>query len=157
MSSLTVASRTADGRRAIIDGDVLEIDRRLKEGDPTVGWSGDPGLWLEWDRLTETFVVCRRDPDTGMEADVTRWKPPLTVGLLIRLRDGDTRRAGNDPMAAIDAANEAHERDLDREFEAKTDETAARFAHAMKRSGVDVGYSQRTSFSGTGLWTPGAP
>lgn len=154
---LTLPHQTADGRRCLMESDVLDIARRINEGDASVGWSGDPDLWLELDQTTNTFVVCRRDPDSGLEADVTRWTPPLDAGLLIRLRDGDTRRSGNDPLARMFAADDAHERDLNRRFDEESLEVAGRLTHAMRKDGMDVPYSQRTSFAGTGLWTPGAP
>lgn len=154
---LTVPHQTADGKRCLLESDVLDIARRLTEGDPTLGWAGDPDLWLELDQTTDTFVVCRYDPTTGREMDVTRWSPPLTAGLLVRLRDGDSHRRGNDPVARALAADDAHEADLARQQDELSHETATRLAHAMRRDGMDVPYNQRTSFVGTGLWTPEQP
>lgn len=138
--------RTQNGRRLMVDTDVLEIDRRLKEGDGSIGWAGDPGLWLEWDPVFEVFVVCRRAED-GREMDITRWPPPLSVGLLIRLRDADTHRPGNDPVARMLAADDAFEADLERRRDEEMIEAAARMAHAMRKDGMDVP-GHKTFFQG---------
>lgn len=155
LASLTLATRTADGRRCMMESDVLDICRRVTEGDPSVGWAGDPDLWVELDQATNTFVVCRYDPRTGGPMDVTRWSPPLTAGLLIRLRDADTRRPGNDPLARMDAENEALERDLDRRLAEQTFEAADRLTFEMHKAGADVPRNVRTSFTGTGLGDEG--
>lgn len=125
------------GRSMMVDSDVFDMDRRLKEGDGTVGWAGDPGLWLEWDAIYEVWVVCRRAPD-GREMDVTRWPPPLSPGLLIRLREADTHRPGNDPVARAMAADDAYEADMKQRWEEQMHEAAARLTHAMRKDGMDV-------------------
>lgn len=146
--SIGVPHTNADGQRIMVDSDVLDIDRRLREGDGTLGWAGDPGLSLEFDRRINQFVVRRRDPDTGFEADITYWPAPLTTGLLIRLRDADTHRAGNDPVARMFAADAAFEADEAARFGEQTHEAAERLVHALRQDGVDVPGSRRTFFPG---------
>lgn len=46
-----------DGRVAEVDTDVLGIARRLNEGDPTLGWPGDPDLGLVWNEIDRVFEV----------------------------------------------------------------------------------------------------
>lgn len=141
---------TVDGRRIMVDTDVLDIDRRLKEGDGTLGWAGDPGLFLEFDQVMNQFVV-RRRAENGWECDITYWPPPLTSGLLIRLRDADTHRPGNDPVARMFAADAAYEADEERRFGEQTAEAAARLVHALRQDGLDLPGSRKVSFAGTGL------
>ena len=43
------------GDRALITGDVLDVGRRINEGDPTVGWEGDPTMVLAVDN--EQFIT----------------------------------------------------------------------------------------------------
>lgn len=35
-----------DGTRATVSNDVWDIERRIKEGDPAIGWVGDPSMGL---------------------------------------------------------------------------------------------------------------
>lgn len=135
---LAVPHTTPDGQRVLVDQDVLDIDRRLKHGDPTLGWAGDPGLWLEFDPRAEVFVVCWRNPRNGEEMVVTRYAPPLDSGLIRKLVEADTqRRGGNDPVAKMLAADDKHERDRAAALEDFIDNDAApRMVHAMRKDGV---------------------
>lgn len=54
---IPVIHRLPDGNRAEVDSDVLGIMRRLTDGDPTVGWPGDPDLGLVWDEDKRRFEV----------------------------------------------------------------------------------------------------
>lgn len=150
MPGLSVPTTSPDGRRMMVESDVLALDARIKNGDGTVGWAGDPGMWLEFDQIADVFIVCRHDPNTGGVEDVLRYAPPLDVGLLIKLRDGDTHRAGNDPVARMLAEEAKRERDEQDEFETYIEEEVApRLTHALDQGGVDTGRAK--SFS---LWTP---
>lgn len=146
---LSIPRTAPDGRQAFVDTDVLDIARRINEGDGTVGWAGDPGMWLEFDVNRNEFVVCRYDPATGAEADMCRWAPPLNVGLLVKLRDGDTHRAGNDPVGRMLAAEAQRERDEEDYFALYVDEEVTpRLVHALDKGGVDMGRPKR-------IWFPG--
>jgi hypothetical protein len=136
--SIGVPHVNPDGHRIMVDADTLDIGRRLREGDGTVGWAGDPGLTLSFDERIQHFVVTRYDPYTGRELDVTYWAPPLTTGLLIRLREADTHRAGNDPVARMIAADEAYEADEAERFAGQTREVAERLVHALRKDGMDI-------------------
>lgn len=145
--SLSTPHTNPDGRRMMVESSVLEIDKRLKEGDSSVGWVGDPGLWLEFDQARNVFIVCRYDPNTGAEMDVMSYPPPLDAGLLIKLRDGDTQRAGNDPLARLFAEEDAREKSKEREFDTFIEEESApRLVHAMRQDGMDVG-TRKTFFA----------
>lgn len=43
---LDQAVHTLDGTSIVATGDVVDIGRRLREGDPTCGWPGDPSMGL---------------------------------------------------------------------------------------------------------------
>ena len=43
-----------DGTRATVSNDVWDIERRIKDGDPGIGWPGDPSMGLFID--TEEYV-----------------------------------------------------------------------------------------------------
>lgn len=138
MPGLMSPHTAPDGRRMMVDSDLLDIDRRIKEGDGTVGWVGDDGLWLEFDQARNVFIVCRYDSDTGRTDDVMSYPPPLNAGLLIKLRDADTRRPGNDPVARMFAEDDAREAAAEAQFEEFiAEETAPRLAHALRKGGLD--------------------
>lgn len=135
--NLAVPHTNPDGQRVLVDQDVLDIDRRLKHGDPTLGWAGDPGLWLEFDQVAEVFVVMYRTRD-GREIVVTRYAPPLDSGLIRRLVEADTeRRGGNDPVGKMLANDDRLERSRAAALDDFIDNDAApRMVHAMRKDGV---------------------
>lgn len=146
--SIGVPHVNEDGKRLTVDADTLDLDRRLREGDGTVGWAGDPGLRLLFDQRINHFVVTRHDPYTGRELDVTYWAPPLTTGLLVRLREADTHRPGNDPVARMIAADEAFAADEAARFGEQTRETAERLVRALRQDGMDIPGPRHTFFPG---------
>lgn len=50
-----------DGRLIMMETSVLDIDRRIKNGDPTLGWRGDPQMFLVWNGPKRRFEVCGID------------------------------------------------------------------------------------------------
>lgn len=140
MSGLMTPHTAPDGRRMMVESDVLDICNRIQQGDPTTGWAGDPGMWVEFDVPRNAFVVRRIDPRTGGEVDVMSYRPPLDTGLLVKLAQGDTQRRGNDPVKRILEENTARERAQEAEFDSYVEEEVApRLVHAMREDGLDVG------------------
>lgn len=50
-----------DGTVIQMETSVLDIDRRIKEGDPTLGWRGDDQMFLVWNGPQRRFEVCGID------------------------------------------------------------------------------------------------
>lgn len=56
MSMLTLPEGTFE-----VPVSVLDLDRRLRDGDPTMGWRGDPSMRLCFNEQTRRFEVWARD------------------------------------------------------------------------------------------------
>lgn len=109
-----------DGRRIMVEGGVLDVNRRMQEGDATVGWRGDPDLYLEYDLVLDRYVVMRAASDSRGATTVMTWGFPLDERLLIHLRDHDLRRA--DVVKPLDALV-AHETAREQATEDRLTET----------------------------------
>jgi hypothetical protein len=114
------------------------LDRQLREGEPTKGWPGDPRLWLQLAYLEapETGwypqdnkihrkgdIVARllevwRHTEEGRDVVIGRWQPSDLPQILSDLVAMDPGRPGHtDVLDRIDAANEAKEADLSRQYQ----------------------------------------
>lgn len=89
-----------------------DIQRKLKEGDPSIGWEGDERLYVAPREGAEGYVVGRLCED-GVKRLICVSKAPhrLDQELLIQLRDHDTRRVNvlkqvNDHNARIQKAHD---------------------------------------------------
>lgn len=114
----------------------VDYVRQLQEGDPSVGWEGDPRLYLRPNKATGGWSVWRMGDDNKHYC-ICHSKAPhkLDKGLFIKLRDNDTRR--QDVFARITKQNEAAQKAQDRaEFE-KHYESLDRVYHGLKK---DVGH-----------------
>ena len=121
----------------LVDDDLVSIDRRVREGDPTVGWRGDPTMDVYVDNDAAMAYVY------GFDIKGLRYRAASisTLGegwrhdLLAKLRDGDWR----DPNS-INRADEANRR-LDAERDYRLDqvisEVAEKFGWGLRR---DVGH-----------------
>lgn len=98
-----------DGRQLWVDPEVQDIVDRLQNGDPSIGWEGDPRLalyrtedhrWELW-RLEESgqmVMVCRSKPGLGLDAR-----------LILQLMRHDARR-GNDALKVLQSIVDHNDR-----------------------------------------------
>lgn len=119
--------------RALIEGDVHDIIRRLEHGDPTLGWEGDPSLALVANVETGEYEVWGRDA-TGAEY-IAITHPRCDASLIRKLVASDNRRQGVLERAV--AAHEAGQRDRDRADEERLELMADRLQFGLMR---DLGH-----------------
>lgn len=120
-ASLAQVTRGKDGRRVVIEEDVGNIAKRLKEIDER--------LVLRYSELGEYFQVIEVCPD-GSESLVTTAKEltPLLVAEIERLGSEGYKLA-----AEADRLDREAERQKDYAFEQKVGAVGERLAHAVRR------------------------
>ena len=125
MTSSLIPSMEATGRINLTMaqvGDLLDIDRRIKDGDES-GWRGDPSMGIFVNTSTGWFEVWGYDR-AGREY-LAASHETLDHTLLIKLREGDMTRPGNDPFQKVLDHNAKLKADQDRrehdEFEQLAD------------------------------------
>lgn len=113
-----------------------DIQKMLKEGCSSIGWEGDPRLYVAPRKGAEGYVVGRLGED-GSKHLICVSKPPhkLDIQLLIMLRDNDTRK--HNVLARVDRHNASVERENDRRTFERTAEGLHRVLHGLKK---DVGH-----------------
>jgi hypothetical protein len=130
--------------RCHVDADVVDISRRLREGDSSVNYKGHP--WLGDDTLTLHLGVpvdWRGEPADGdpvyevwgVDAQATpylvlRW-PRADATMLVELIKGDSRVL--DVVADIDAANAKLEADRKAAEMERLEEAGDRLHFALRR------------------------
>ena len=140
-----------DPRQALSD----HLSRRIYEGDPTLGWEGDPDLLLTFHAITNRWELLRHEPRRG---DPDRYVIEVTgpVGadindeainaLINGLVARSTNRRGNsaeDQMEAVFKKNEVAERDRER---VAVDSTADALAKFYTEAGKALGVT-KTNFA----------
>jgi len=92
------------------------LQKRLREGDPTLGWAGDPWLTLCWNKLESCWEVWDERPErpVRVKRSITLLTPAIgqeqIVQLLIHLRDHDFRNFSiEEQIERIDKHNESVE------------------------------------------------
>jgi hypothetical protein len=78
---------------------------RIQNGDPRIGWEGDPRFVLAFNRQTDRWELWRREVDEEYRM-FARSKPGLgfPAGIVEEIVKHDVRR-GYDPKADVDAHN----------------------------------------------------
>jgi hypothetical protein len=129
-----------DGTNLVVEGDVHDIARRLHEGDPTLGWAGDPNLLLFLNVATGMFEVWA--PDAHLEPYLAVAHPRCDASLIRRLVDADNRReTAYDRVVAANAKAEADAAQVRADHQ---EEVADRLHHALRKDlGHHVGGSTR--------------
>lgn len=88
---LTVTHVTPRGHRILVSQNVLDIAKRIQEGDPTCLWSGDPRMFVQFNYETEKYEVWRRGED-GRDRIISSWLPnDFDARVLKHLSEHDTR------------------------------------------------------------------
>jgi hypothetical protein len=123
-----------DGSTLLVDAD---FDRRLREGDATVGWTGDERLGVYY---ADGRVEIRRLCEDGELRTVMRSRPGRKILDTQALRflaehDSQSRRA-YDVRADMDAHNDQVRRDAERRRQAATEAFAEKLQWALRR---DIG------------------
>lgn len=137
-----------DGRHLIVSAEVQEVVARLRDGEPTVGWEGDPRLALYRAEGADHWELWRMEAD-GQYRPIIRSKPGVSLMGLIRwLVAHDTRR-GHDPAAEVNAHNVARQSGLDERARSKMIDALDRVAFAIQK---DLG--GQTDI-GSGSWHAG--
>lgn len=100
--------------RVTVEGDVHDIIRRIEQGDPVMGWPGDPDLRLVANVETREFEVWARDAHGDPYIAVT-W-PRCDASLIAELVRADNRLSNPLERVAVRetarvAAEEAAEED----------------------------------------------
>ena len=99
------------GAAVIVDSGAMDnlIDR-LQNGDPTLGWEGDPNLCVAFDKLTQRWEIHRLEHD-GQYRLVMRSRPgmPFPHNVIEWLVQHDTKR-GYDFAAAVAKEMEQQEK-----------------------------------------------
>jgi len=122
-----------DGRRAFIDSDVLGLDRRLKQGDPTLGWRGDETMWLVVNSEADEVEVWGLD--IHGEPYVVSAIQPVNQSwqheLLKQVAEGDWQRGGQVVFAEIDKRQQARQRSAESTAEDQNAELDEKLAWAL--------------------------
>lgn len=107
-----------------------DIQRLLKEGDPTIDWVGDPRLYVQPRKGAEGFAVGRLNED-GTHSLVCVSQPPhvLDKDLLIYLRDRDTRFV--DVLGNVEKNNEQVRKEADEHLKDRVKEAYERTVHGL--------------------------
>lgn len=103
-SSIDHAEYLPDGRALWVAPEVQDIQRRLREGDPTLGWEGDNRLALYRGEGDDRWYLYRLEAD-GQYRMVLRSKPEVSLITLIPWLVKHDSRSGYDAAAEVDAAN----------------------------------------------------
>jgi hypothetical protein len=113
-----------------------DIQRLLKEGDPSIGWEGDDRLYIAPRDGAEGYVVGRLCED-GVKRLICFSKAPhrLDKELLIQMRDNDTRR--NDVLKRVNEHNARLQKDIDDKAADHIGEAMDRVVHGLNK---DFGY-----------------
>lgn len=131
---LAVPVDVHEGRFVWGDHDA-DIADKLRNGDPALGWEGDPELRLVRNAVEGRWEVWRRTPLGHDSLVCTRGGDRLPGDDLIRaLIAADSRR--HDRLAQIEAANAARQKARDDEWSDRNLDTADKLAHAI---GQDLG------------------
>lgn len=110
--------------------DSQEIGRRLREGDATLGWPGDPDLTLVRNTVKGRWEVWRRHEDGSASIVMQRSGDRLPgTGLICAVRDHDTRLV--DVLGDIDRHNDALDAARRERARAQTEDAADKLAWAL--------------------------
>ncbi len=143
---MKVRTHTPDGHLIEVSSTVLDLDKRIKYGDPTANWSGDTRMFLRFHALTEQYQVWRLCED-GVERIICSWPPEqMDARLLRHLGETDGWRRGADVLGKLDAQNAALERqhqEAQAELEAGIREI---MDFAMRRSHIPGDHRTKDSY-----------
>lgn len=96
------------GASILVDKDAMDhLLDRLQNGDPALGWEGDPRFVLAWNRVDRRWELWRREHDEEYRLFArSKVDHPFPVNIIQEIMAHDVRR-GFDPKAYVDAHNAA--------------------------------------------------
>lgn len=133
MSDLLLPRELPDGSIVYTDDvDSQAIGYRLRNGDATLGWPGDPALALVRNTVKDRWEVWRHHED-GSKSIVGHRAGTRLPGneLILSIRDHDTRLV--DVLAGVERQNDELERRREQRFREQTGEAGDKLAWALGR------------------------
>ena len=132
-----------DGRVLFVEGDVLDIGRRLNEGDATRGWEGDPTMRLVRASSTSSgsgetwwWEVWRDSETDGEPYCCLRSKPfaALDARIIDLIVAADSRK--RDVVAEVHTHNERILRDRQAAADERMEEANDKLLWGLRKDGV---------------------
>lgn len=110
-----------------------DLVRRLQQGDPTVGWEGDPRLCIAFNKRTDQWELWRFESDSQYRR-VLRSKPGMAFPrhLIEQLVQMDRQR-GYDLQVDVAAARAKAEADADYKFHEAMGPRIEKLAWALRQ------------------------
>lgn len=124
-----------DGRRLWVDGSMRDLIDRLHNGDPVLGWEGDPRLAVYWNQPTQRWELWRLEDDNEYRF-VCRSAPgvPFDVRVIHALIEWDVRRRQVSLHDEIVEHNDRLDAEADkRRNEWIAEEFAPKLRHALRK------------------------
>lgn len=122
---------TPRGVMISIRDDMLNICQRVQEGDATIGWAGDPNMFVSFNNVVQKYEIWRRCED-GLDRMVKSWDPDkFDQRVLMDLRDTDTWRI--DVLKKMDDENARIERAKETDLQALQESLDDFIKYANKR------------------------
>jgi len=142
VTGILLATGLGSGRIAPIDaGNAIDIGTRIRDGDPTLGWEGDPNLSLCYDHDHGDWVVTHVDLTGRPYIAVTHDRCDVT--LILKLIASDNQRTN--PWEDVRKAREAAELRLAAELDEQLSDINQKARWAIRR---DIGWDTRGQFVG---------
>lgn len=113
----------------------------LQEGNPSIGWEGDPRLCMYLDGRANAWVLMRLEADFQYRvvtvSPVDRPLNPEEINkLCLRLVMHDTRRGFN-PKEAVDSHNATVDAEKQKVADERHEQVADKLAWGLKKDGAD--------------------
>lgn len=110
-----------------------DLVRRLQDGDPTVGWEGDPRLCIAFNKNTQQWELWRFEHDSQYRR-VLRSKPGMAFprNLIEQLVQMDAQR-GHDVAVEVAVAREKAEAEADYKFSQAMRPRIEKLAWALRK------------------------
>jgi len=129
--AIYATARLPDGRDVSISADVFDIGRKLREGEPTLGWKGDPDASLVFNEDTDRFEVLGKD--LTRQTYVMASHNKCDERLLTKCRDGHWSNAKTIVNRIIKSQQDRYQASQDAINEAIREEYAPRLAISILR------------------------
>jgi hypothetical protein len=126
---------------------VLDLDRRLRDGDPTMGWRGDPTFQLVFNQHARVFEVWGRD-GRGVDYIVMTCRDGVGPRILADLAASDWQR-GKQVLRDVQARSDKKHKDREDRIAETRRAASEKFAwHVAEVFRQDSGHSPGRSVFG---------
>lgn len=123
-----------NGNRMLVESDVLDIGRRIAQGDEL--WRGDPSMGLFWNPVEQMFEVWGED--IAGTPYLAAAHTHADARLVMKLVEGDWQK-GLAKLNALQAAEVARKADEERRVQDQNEELADKLHWALRR---DIGHME---------------